>query len=857
MLSNASAERTGGGPDASLTIAFATRSVPIHGRAPWERCLGGSESAMVFAARALAARGHHVDVFARCDAPGVYDDVTYHDVAALDEHARVRDWDVFVSLRFPDLLEKDIRAALRVLWCQDVVAQRPMEQVLSWADLLVFVSHWHRDTTVAAHPGLASASAVVPNGVDLSMFGTPDPVSPPLLVHLSRPERGLRPLLAAWPSIRARVPEARLAVARYRSFHEPAGSEIEAFCLRMDQAVRATPGAETVGNLSKPALYALLSRATAMVYPAEFDETSCIAAIEAQAAGLPVVATRRGALPETLHPDAAWLLEPGAGMVERFADRVVELLHEPDARAAMSAAGRRHAEGYDAARIAEAWERLFLDRLHARAERDAARIERTLTSRGDLPGDARPGPGQARWPGFGPQLQAAIRARVGDAPAVRVVGPLQEVAAFVGVPVRDDAHVVVDAGGLLCAEDRAANLASFADRRVVHVLPAAPGSPLPGQRVFPTYGDVARWFGPEADIACTVEVAGDWGDPARCWVVACDPGTALGLADEPARKRVLTRATPTVSACLIVRDAADTVLTALTSLLPVADEVRVVDTGSRDRTVELVADFAARSPVPVRLRAEAWPDDFAAARNLSMEGAEGDWILWIDADERLLGAERLRRLLQTSHWEAYAIRQHNHIFDHAVTHVEHPFRVFRNGRGYRFYGAIHEHPERALNEVIEPWTVAPGVDILHYGYLTEPTRRRKLLKRNLALLEQDLRCYPGRRLTDVLYLRDAVNLARFDLERGPLRPDHREALEAALARFEAVCMPARDRYYRLGREYYDQGLTLLGQGADLHVAVGGPDTPRVRHRVRRPDDAMWLVTEQARAWVEQAARGTT
>ena len=830
----------------------------MHGHTPWIGALGGSESAMVFASRALAARGHHVDVYSRCDAPGVYDDVTWHDIDALDEHARAREWDVFVSLRFPDLLERDIRASLRLLWAQDVIAPMPIESILSWADGFVFVSEWHRSQTVAAHPGIAPFSAVVPNSVDLPLFREPHPEAPPLLVHLSRPERGLRPLLAAWPLIRAAVPEARLAVARYHSFHEPAGSEIEAFCHRMDEAVRKQPATEPVQHLDKPGLYALLSRATAMVYPAEFDETSCIAAIEAQAAGLPVVATRRGALSETLHPDAAWFVEPGSLMVRAFADRVIELMYDTEARAAMSAAGRRHALSFDATRIAEVWERLFVDRLEQRASREAARVERTLAARHDPPGrGVRPGPGQARWPGFGEKLRGTIRARVAGADGVRLLGPLTELEAWIGVPVRPDAELVVDAGGLLCVEDRAAWMAALSDRSVFYVLPAAPGTPVPGQRVFPTYDDLLAWFGADADITCTVESSLAWGEPALCWLVACAPGAARGVADDPQRKRRMTRPTPTLTACLIVRDAADTVLTTLNSILPVADEIRVVDTGSRDATRDVVADFAARSPVPVLVRTEPWPNDFAAARNLSIDGAQGDWILWIDADERLMGAERLRRLLQTEHWEAYGIRQHNHIFDHGVTHVELPFRVFRNHRGYRFFGAIHEHPERALNDVIEPWTVAPGVDILHYGYLTEPTRRHKLLKRNLALLEQDLVRYPGRRLTDVLYLRDAVNLARFDLQKGPVRPDHRAALEAAVHRYEQRCLGARDRYYRLGREYYDQALEILGVGADLHMAIGGPDAGRVRHRFRTAEDAMWLVMDETREYVVRAAGGAS
>lgn len=421
-----------------------------------------------------------------------------------------------------------------------------------------------------------------------------------------------------------------------------------------------------------------------------------------------------------------------------------------------------------------------------------------------------------------------------------------------------DVDVIVAYGGLLCAADRSVYLSWLAGfgRRIVHILPAAPGADLPDQQVSPTYADIACWFGPDVDIACSVEAVAEWGVPARCWIVAYEPGQEAGRRDEPERKRLLARPVPTVSACMIIRDAESTVLTTLQSLLPIADEIRIVDTGSVDATREIIESFAKRAGGRVHLRDEPWPHDFAAARNLSTAGASGDWILWIDADERLLGAERLRRLLQTEHVEAYAIRQHNHIFDHGVTHVEIPFRVYRNGRGYRFFGAVHEHPERALNEGIEPWTLAPGVEILHYGYLDESTRRRKLLKRNLALLQRDLDLYPGRRLTDVLYLRDAVNLARFDMgASGVIRPDHVEALQAAITRYEQACFPARDRYYRLGREYYDQALAFLGLGADLHVQIGGSATTGLRFRVRHPSDAMMIVAEETRKYVTAALGG--
>lgn len=861
-------------PPLALSIAFATRSVPMSGRTPWERSLGGSESAMVFVARALAARGHTVDVYTMCDAPGEYDGVVYMDIAQLDADAKVRDWDVFVSLRFPDLVMKDIRASLRILWCQDVLpASMPVAGWASWVDQLVFVSEWHRVETIRRWPDIASISSVVPNSVDLDLVASSvvNERDPNLLVHLSRPERGLRALLEAWPSIRARAPEARLLVARYRSFNEPAGSQIEAFCLRTDEAVRTTPGASHVGNLSKPELYALLSRAALMVYPAEFDETSCIAAIEAQACGTPVVAVRRGALPETLAANACVLVDPRPDMPREFADRVVELLFNPLRRAALGGAGRIHAAALDSARVAERWEELFVSLVGARAARSRTAIQRTLVERGDAdavsedPPTDSPGPAAWRegiWRTVIDRLRPGTVSWLGDERGAaeleaRLGRSVQRLVIKSGDPEVRWTNLV-DAAELLRAPDRADFLAKVRGlaENVIHVLPTGPRSAVSGQRVCPTYADIVDWFGPSAEVAWTAEAALEWGTPEGCWVVSHHDGAATARQDAPPRKLTWTRPRPTVSACMIVRDAEDTLLTTLRSIECIADEIRVLDTGSRDGTREVVRHFMERTRCAVSLAEAPWPDDFAAARNLSVEGATGDWILWIDADERLIGGERLRRLLQTEVWEAYAIRQHNHIFDRSTTQVEIPFRVYRNGRGYRFFGAVHEHPEKELNIPISPWTLAEGVDILHYGYLTEPTRVRKLTQRNLALLSLDFEKYPGRLLSDILYLRDCVNLGWFDQrDKGAVSAEHRFALRVAIQRFEDTHMEERGRFYHLGRQYYDRALGLLGEGAEIVVQVGGQDATRLVHRVRHAHDAVWLSSNAAAAHAQAVLGG--
>src|SRR5260221_9659932 len=96
-----------------------------------------------------------------------------------------------------------------------------------------------------------------------------------------------------------------------------------------------------------------------------------------------------------------------------------------------------------------------------------------------------------------------------------------------------------------------------------------------------------------------------------------------------------------LSAAMIVRDESAFIEDCLRSLHGVVDEIVLVDTGSRDDTIEKARRFS------VSFHTFAWSGDFSAARNYAIEQATGDWILYIDADERLEipAEERLNDLL--------------------------------------------------------------------------------------------------------------------------------------------------------------------------------------------------------------------
>src|SRR5216683_2753537 len=98
-----------------------------------------------------------------------------------------------------------------------------------------------------------------------------------------------------------------------------------------------------------------------------------------------------------------------------------------------------------------------------------------------------------------------------------------------------------------------------------------------------------------------------------------------------------------VSLCLMVRNEEEALPGCLQSVAGIANEIIVVDTGSTDRTKETAASFGAK------VFDFPWIDDFAAARNECIRHATGEWIFWMDADERMdeVNREKLKALFQS------------------------------------------------------------------------------------------------------------------------------------------------------------------------------------------------------------------
>lgn len=225
----------------------------------------------------------------------------------------------------------------------------------------------------------------------------------------------------------------------------------------------------------------------------------------------------------------------------------------------------------------------------------------------------------------------------------------------------------------------------------------------------------------------------------------------------------------TVSLAMIVHNAESTIRHCLEHAMPMVDEVIIgVDTTTSDDTPGVIDKYMK----------EAWPEKrlrmfqiesplkmgFDTARNFTLDGACGDWVLWLDDDEEIHVEDGWKRILRNNQFDAYAIQQHHFsIQPLGVMKTDWPNRLFRKSSGARFRGVVHEHPEMPNEQGIPYSCMIGNIQIVHPAYADEEIRFARF-ERNLPLLVRDREEHPDRMLGKMLWLRDLSNMCQWELK---------------------------------------------------------------------------------------------
>jgi tetratricopeptide (TPR) repeat protein len=191
---------------------------------------------------------------------------------------------------------------------------------------------------------------------------------------------------------------------------------------------------------------------------------------------------------------------------------------------------------------------------------------------------------------------------------------------------------------------------------------------------------------------------------------------------------------------MIVRNEGHQLDECLSPIAGLFNEIVVVDTGSQDNTRQAAERYAAR------VVDFPWCDDFSAARNESLKHARGEWIFWLDADDRvgLSTAAQLSRLF------ADLSEPHRAFLMQTVLHQDDqsrdPERITSHLRLFPRHPALRWH--RRVHEVLKPWPSALGHEIVftdiaidHLGYRDFRLTQRKL-RRNARLLRMEFAITP-------------------------------------------------------------------------------------------------------------------
>ncbi len=196
-----------------------------------------------------------------------------------------------------------------------------------------------------------------------------------------------------------------------------------------------------------------------------------------------------------------------------------------------------------------------------------------------------------------------------------------------------------------------------------------------------------------------------------------------------------------LSLCMIVKNEEENIKECLDRTLKCVDEAIIVDTGSTDNTKSILREYGELDKVTII--DYVWESDFSKARNKSIENAKGDYILILDADERIFcDRPKLEEFLMENKELAYTIAIYNIYENQEMVVSNGMIRLYKN-QNASYTGAIHEQLEIDGKKRLGATIDDKICKIYHFGYSRNAFQIKGKQKRNMDIINAEIERKPN------------------------------------------------------------------------------------------------------------------
>jgi len=285
------------------------KTIVIHtGAISWDwhpvndKKISGSEYMAMNMAKEFVRLGYRTFIFGTfenekkgIDYQGIYDGIQYIDYKFFPEFSTKYVIDYLIVSRFVSNLVYYDNIINVYLWVHDVLPHMSKNSPIIQTHAQKFrgalvLSNWHKDY-VASHTGIPDDLVkLTRNAIYANRFTKNIEKIPYRFVYISDPSRGLSHLIDMIPTIKEKYPRTTLSVF----------TRVEHIEEKLLDRIKALDYVDLQSRISQDKINEELLKSDIWLYPTDFQETYCISALEAMAAGCLVASVKYAGLIDTI-----------------------------------------------------------------------------------------------------------------------------------------------------------------------------------------------------------------------------------------------------------------------------------------------------------------------------------------------------------------------------------------------------------------------------------------------------------------------------------------------------------------------------------------------------------------------------